>query len=114
MLPPYPFWLAVPLALVVTPMFPIAVAVAILRDKLYGIEVVVRRSLVYGTLTVVLLVGYAVAVTLLGLALQGHAASGTRLAATALVAIGFAPVRTGCSGPPTGWCTAGGVTRTPC
>ncbi|HEU5043871.1 MAG TPA: sensor histidine kinase [Nocardioidaceae bacterium] len=93
-IPPYPSWLAVPLTLLVTPMFPLAVAVAILRDRLYGIEVVVRRSLVYGTLTVVLLVGYAVAVTLLGLALQGHAGSGVRLAATALVAVGFAPVRT--------------------
>ncbi|HET7357595.1 MAG TPA: GAF domain-containing sensor histidine kinase [Nocardioidaceae bacterium] len=93
-IPPYPSWLAVPLAIVVTPMFPIAIAVAILRDKLYGIEVVVRRSLVYGTLTVVLLVGYAVVVSLLGLAVQGHAGSGVRLAATALVAIGFAPVRT--------------------
>jgi signal transduction histidine kinase len=79
--------------LLAIPLLPVAVAVAILRRNLYGIELVVRRSLVYGTLTAVLLVGYGVVVTLLGAVVQDRTSPAATLVGTALVAIAFAPLR---------------------
>lgn len=81
------------LTLVAIPLLPVSVAVAVLRRHLYGIEVVVRRSLVYVALTGVLLLGYAVAITAFGALLGRDARTPVSLGATALVAIGFAPVR---------------------
>jgi signal transduction histidine kinase len=54
---------------------------------------VVRRSLVYGALTVVLLAGYALVVVVLGALLGEHADPAVALVATALVAMAFAPLR---------------------
>lgn len=76
------------------PLVPLSMATAILRTRLYGIEVVVRRSLAYAALTAVLLLGYAVIVTSAGLLLPGPATGPGALAATALVAVAFVPVRT--------------------
>jgi len=78
---------------VAVPLVPYSVAMAILRRKLYGIEVVVRRSLVYAALTTVLLLGYAVVVTALGSVLRGRASDAAALVAAAFVAIAFAPLR---------------------
>lgn len=78
---------------VAVPLLPISVAVAILRSKLYGIELVVRRSLVYAALTAVLLICYALALSLIGAVLRGRWSDTGALVATAFVAIGFAPVR---------------------
>lgn len=78
---------------VAVPLLPVAVAVAVLRRHLYGVEVVVRRSLVYGVVTSVLLVGYAATATALGAVLGERAGATATLAATALVAVAFAPVR---------------------
>lgn len=78
---------------VAVPLVPLSVAAAILRRSLYGIEVVVRRSLVYVAMTTVLLLGYALVVTALGSVLRGHASDAAALAAAACVAIAFAPVR---------------------
>lgn len=78
---------------VAVPLLPISVAVAILRTRLYGIEVVIRRSLVYAALTAVLLIGYALSVSAIDALLRGRATDAAALVATALVAIGFAPVR---------------------
>lgn len=78
---------------VAVPLLPISVAVAILRTRLYGIEVVIRRSLVYAALTAVLLIGYALSISAIGAALRGRATDTAALVATALVAIGFAPIR---------------------
>lgn len=80
-------------ALVAIPALPISAAAAILRRHLYGIEVVVRRSLVYGGLTGLLLAGYAGVVALLETLLRGRAGSAATLAGTAAVAVAFAPVR---------------------
>jgi signal transduction histidine kinase len=90
---PLPKDVAAVVTVVAVPLLPVSVAVAILRDKLYGIEVVVRRSLVYGALSVALLVVYAAAVTLLGTLLRGPAPQVPALLGTALVAVAFAPVR---------------------
>ena len=78
---------------IVVPLLPLSVAVAILRGHLYGIEVAVRRSLVYATLTAVLVTAYAAVVAALGVLFQHRAGSAAALVATALVAIAFAPVR---------------------
>ncbi|HEY3559489.1 MAG TPA: histidine kinase [Kribbella sp.] len=82
-----------PVMLVAIPLLPVAVAVAILRHNLLGTDVVLRRSLVYGALTVVLLLTYTATVAALGSLLQGRADSTAALVATALVAVAFAPAR---------------------
>jgi signal transduction histidine kinase len=81
------------LTLVAIPLLPVSVTVAVLRQHLYGIEVVVRRSLVYWALTGVLLLGYALMVAALGALLGSEAHTPVSLAATAVVAVGFTPVR---------------------
>ena len=90
---PWPAGLNTVVVVIAVPLLPLSVAAAILRGHLYGIEVVVRRSLVYATLTVVLVLGYAAAVAALGALLRGRAGPVAALVATALVAIAFAPVR---------------------
>lgn len=86
---------ALGLALVAYMTVPIAIAVAVLRYRLYDIDVIIRRSLAYGTVTLLLGTVYAVVVLGLQAALQpvtqrdGIAVAG----ATLLVAAIFGPVR---------------------
>jgi hypothetical protein len=71
---------------------PVAAALAILRHRLYDIDLVLNRTLVYGLLTAVLGLGYAVAVILLGRLLgrdSNLAVAGATLAVTVL----FGPAR---------------------
>ena len=74
---------------------PAACGVAILKYRLYGIDVVINRTLVYGTLAVLITgiyVGIAVGVgTLVGSG--GKPNLGLSIIATAIVAVGFQPVR---------------------
>jgi two-component system, NarL family, sensor kinase len=77
------------LLLLTLPLVPAAAAVAILRHDLYDIRVIVNRTLVYGLLTVLLGLGYALAVLVLG-QLAGRdrnslAVAGATLAVAALV-----------------------------
>ncbi len=72
---------------------PAAVAIAILRHRLYDIDLVVNRSFVYGALTAALLLVYLTVVTVLGELFRTRAGLGPSLVATALVAVLFAPLR---------------------
>lgn len=79
---------------------PIAIGVAILRYRLYAIDLIIRRTLVYGTLTAVLGAGYVAAVLLLQ-ALLDPVTGGETLAvaaATLVVAAAFQPLRRGLQG----------------
>jgi signal transduction histidine kinase len=71
---------------------PAAAGVAILRYRLYDIDIVIDRALVYGTLTVLLAITYAAVTLLLGTALGSGSAPATA-AATLAVAVAFRPLR---------------------
>ena len=74
---------------------PIAAGVAIFKHRLYDIDIVISRTLVYGSLAVFITavyVGIAVGIgTLVGS--SGKPNLGLSILATAIVAIGFQPVR---------------------
>jgi len=71
---------------------PAAAGVAILRYRLYEIDIVINRALVYGALTVLLATTYVAVTLLLGTALGSGSASATAVA-TLAVAIAFRPLR---------------------
>ena len=76
-------------------LIPVAVAIAILRYRLYEIDRVISRTLVYGLLTVVLGAAY-VALVLAGQAVFSSFAGGSNLAiagSTLVVAALFLPLR---------------------
>src|SRR5258708_3559664 len=71
---------------------PLAAGLAILRYRLYEIDVVVNRTLVYAAVTLVLAVAFAGTVVLLGTAL-GRGSGWATAAATLVVAVAFRPLR---------------------
>ena len=72
--------------------FPAAAGVAILRYRLYDIDLVVNRTLVYVTLTVLLAAAYVSTALVLGTAL-GRGSAWTTAGATLAVALCFRPLR---------------------
>lgn len=72
--------------------FPLAAGVAIVRYRLYDIDVVVNRTLVYVSLTALLAAAYGLTALLLGIAL-GHGSAWTTAGATLAVAVAFRPLR---------------------
>lgn len=70
---------------------PAAITVAVVRHRLWDIDLVINRSLVYGALTLAILVVYVATVAALG-GLLG-ATTGAPLVATGLVALGIQPAR---------------------
>ena len=74
---------------------PIAAAVAIFKYRLYDIEIILKRSIVFGSLAVFITAGYVAAVVAFGSVLGGERGFLPSIAATGLVAIAFQPVRSG-------------------
>jgi hypothetical protein len=76
-------------------LFPVSVAIAVLRHRLYDIDRLITRTLTYGLLTVVLGILYAGAVVVLGQALnpRGGESALAVAASTLLVAALFQPLR---------------------
>jgi signal transduction histidine kinase len=72
---------------------PIAIAIAVLRYRLDGIDVVINRTLVYGVLTVGVVGVYVLVVAYLGAALRREDDLVISLVATGIVAVLFAPAR---------------------
>ena len=100
--------------LAVGPLIPVAVGIAIFRYRLYDIDVVISKTIVYGGLAAFITVVYVVIVAGIGSLGSGFLQAGARpnlglsILATAVVAVAFQPVRERCSTLPTGWCSAGG------
>jgi len=83
-------------SLVLVPSIPIATGIAILRHRLYDIDRLINRTLVYGTLTVTLVVVYLGSVVLLRGLLFGFTGQSSQLtivASTLAVAALFGPLR---------------------
>jgi signal transduction histidine kinase len=92
----FALWFVTPLAPVLIAValtaLPVGACVAILRYRLYEIDLVVNRTLVYGAVTVILAAAFAVTVVLLG-TLLGRGSGWTTAAATLVVAVAFRPLR---------------------
>jgi signal transduction histidine kinase len=75
--------------------FPILIAVSILRYGTFDFEVVVRRSVVYGGLTIAVVGVYIVLATALSAVLGSASAFATSLLATGITALAALPIRDG-------------------
>jgi hypothetical protein len=76
---------------------PVAAGVAILRYRLYDIDIVINRAVVGAVVVTFVTVGYVVVVVSLGAVVGGRAGDGywESVVATALVALAFQPLRRG-------------------
>ena len=74
-------------------LIPLSIGVAILRYRLWDIDLIINRALVYGTLTACILGIYVLAVGYLGVLLQARGSLAVSLIATGVVAVLFAPLR---------------------
>ncbi|MEV6489434.1 GAF domain-containing protein, partial [Actinoplanes sp. NPDC051633] len=81
------------LALVALPLLPLSVGAAVLRRRLDGVAVAIRRSLIYGWLLAAGLAGYAAVVLVFDAVLRGRAQPLVTLAAAGAVAVLYQPLR---------------------
>jgi len=83
----------VPVLSVFPLLVPLSIGMAILRYRLWDIDVLINRTLVYGTLTACVVLLYALVVGLLGILLQQQGNFVVSLLATGLIAVLFQPLR---------------------
>jgi len=74
-------------------LIPITISIALFRYRLWEIDVIINRTLVYGGLTLVILTIYSLIVGGLGTLLQSRGNFVIALVATGLIAVLFQPVR---------------------
>jgi signal transduction histidine kinase len=72
---------------------PLGLAAGILRDRLFDIDVAVNRTLVYGSLTLVVIASYVVAASVLGSVVGPDQGYGVSLLSTGLAALVALPMR---------------------
>ena len=72
---------------------PVGTAVAILKYRLYELDLVVNRALVYGVMTIGVVAAYVLVVGLIGAKLSDGGSLVLSVALTGVVAVGFQPVR---------------------
>jgi signal transduction histidine kinase len=85
-------YLLFPFLLVMETAVAVSVGIAVVRYRLYAIERLINRTLVYGTVTLVLAAAYAGVALGLGVAV-GRGSDWATAAATLVVAIAFRPLR---------------------
>ena len=92
----FALWYVSPLALVLAPVvlmaLPVAMCVAILRYRLYDIDVLIDRTVVYVTVTALLAAAYGATALVLGTTL-GRGSAWATAGATLVVAVAFRPLR---------------------
>lgn len=79
--------------LLTTPLTPLAVTVVVLHYRMYDVELVVRRALIFAGLSVLVVGGYAVLVQAAANLLHRHAGLPESVFATGVVALAFQPAR---------------------
>ena len=85
------FWYGMTLVLALG--IPIASGIAILKYRLYDLDVVVKKTVVFGALAAFATLVYLAVVVGIGAAIGNRSNSGLTLAAAAIVAISFQPLR---------------------
>ena len=80
-------------ATVAAALIPVTIGIAILRHRLWDIDVLINRALVYGGLTASTVGLYVLVVGGLGALFQGHGTGLISLLAAGLIALLFAPLR---------------------
>lgn len=74
-------------------LLPVAIGIAVLKHRLYDIDIVINRTLVYGALTACVVGIYVLAVGYLGATFRAEGSLLVSLVATGIVAVVFAPLR---------------------
>jgi signal transduction histidine kinase len=72
---------------------PVAILIAILRYRLLDVDVLIRKSLVYGTLWLVIVVAYVLAAAALGVAVGGRVPVTLAILITVVATLAFQPAR---------------------
>jgi signal transduction histidine kinase len=83
----------VAVVLIALTLIPVSVGIAILRYRLSDIDVVINRTVVFGTLAAFITLAYVGIVVGIGSAVGERSSVGLSIAATAVVAIAFHPVQ---------------------
>ena len=81
------------LGLLLIPLIPVAITIAILRYQLLDIRLVVSRALVYGILTAAAAGAYVGVVALLDALVRSRVSLGSAVIASIVIAVGFNPAR---------------------
>lgn len=96
------FWFVLPaslaalwnaILLLAAAVIPLSIGIAILRYRLYDIDLIINRALVYGSLTVAVVGLYVLVVGYVGAVLRTGNNYGISLLATGIVAVVFQPLR---------------------
>ena len=73
--------------------YPLILPIVILRYRLFDIDIIINRTLVYGLLTTLIVCVYVVVVNVLGAVLHSSGSPVNSLVATGLIAVLFQPLR---------------------